>query len=44
MSGFVLPDDAMHAPNESYRIESLRLGERAAHELYAALARLPLQG
>ena len=41
VSGFVLPDDAIHAPNESYRLESLRLGERSAHELYRALAELP---
>ena len=41
VSGFVLPDDAIHAPNESYRLESLRLGERSAHELYAGLAELP---
>jgi acetylornithine deacetylase/succinyl-diaminopimelate desuccinylase-like protein len=40
VSGFVLPDDAIHAPNESYRLESLRLGERSAGELYAALADL----
>ena len=26
VSGFALPDDAFHAPNESYRLESLRLG------------------
>jgi acetylornithine deacetylase/succinyl-diaminopimelate desuccinylase-like protein len=41
VSGFALPDDAFHAPNESYRLESLRLGESAARELYAALADLP---
>jgi acetylornithine deacetylase/succinyl-diaminopimelate desuccinylase-like protein len=41
VSGFVLPDDAIHAPNESYRVESLRLGDRAARELYAGLAGLP---
>jgi acetylornithine deacetylase/succinyl-diaminopimelate desuccinylase-like protein len=41
VSGFALPDDAFHAPNESYRLESLRLGEAAARELYAALAELP---
>jgi hypothetical protein len=41
VSGFVLPDDAIHAPNESYRVESLRLGERAARELYTGLAGLP---
>jgi acetylornithine deacetylase/succinyl-diaminopimelate desuccinylase-like protein len=40
VSGFALPDDAFHAPNESYRLESLRLGEAAARELYAALAQL----
>jgi acetylornithine deacetylase/succinyl-diaminopimelate desuccinylase-like protein len=40
VSGFALPEDAIHAPNESYRVESLRLGERAAHELYEALAKL----
>jgi acetylornithine deacetylase/succinyl-diaminopimelate desuccinylase-like protein len=41
VSGFVLPDDAIHAPDESYRLESLRLGERSARELYAGLAELP---
>jgi acetylornithine deacetylase/succinyl-diaminopimelate desuccinylase-like protein len=41
VSGFVLPDDAIHAPDESYRLESLRLGERSARELYRALAGLP---
>lgn len=40
VSGFVLPEDAMHAPNESYRLESLRLGELAARELYAGLGAL----
>jgi hypothetical protein len=40
VSGFVLPDDAIHAPNESYRLESLRLGGRSARELYSALATL----
>jgi succinyl-diaminopimelate desuccinylase len=40
VSGFALPDDAFHAPNESYRLESLRLGEAAARELYASLASL----
>jgi acetylornithine deacetylase/succinyl-diaminopimelate desuccinylase-like protein len=40
VSGFVLPDDAIHAPNESFRVESLRLGERAARELYTGLAGL----
>jgi acetylornithine deacetylase/succinyl-diaminopimelate desuccinylase-like protein len=41
VSGFALPDDAFHAPNESYRLKSLRLGEATARELYAALAELP---
>lgn len=40
VSGFALPGDAIHAPNESYRLESLRLGEAAARELYWALAGL----
>jgi acetylornithine deacetylase/succinyl-diaminopimelate desuccinylase-like protein len=41
VSGFTLPDDAFHAPDESYSLRSLELGERSAHELYAALAKLP---
>jgi acetylornithine deacetylase/succinyl-diaminopimelate desuccinylase-like protein len=41
VSGFALPADAFHAPNESYRLESLRLGEAAARELYSALSALP---
>jgi acetylornithine deacetylase/succinyl-diaminopimelate desuccinylase-like protein len=41
VSGFALPADAFHAPNESYRLESLRLGELTARELYRALAGLP---
>src|SRR4051794_35428106 len=40
VGGFALPDDDIHAPNESYRVESLRLGEATSRELYAALARL----
>jgi acetylornithine deacetylase/succinyl-diaminopimelate desuccinylase-like protein len=44
VSGFALPDDAYHAPNESYRLESLRLGEATARELYGALAGLPARG
>jgi acetylornithine deacetylase/succinyl-diaminopimelate desuccinylase-like protein len=44
VSGFALPDDAFHAPNESYRLESLRLGEAAARELYRALSDLPAGG
>ena len=41
VGGFALPEDAIHAPNESYRLESLRLGAATARELYAALAELP---
>jgi acetylornithine deacetylase/succinyl-diaminopimelate desuccinylase-like protein len=41
VSGFALGADAFHAPNESYRLESLRLGELAARELYRSLADLP---
>lgn len=41
VSGFALPDDALHGPNESFRLQSLALGHRAAVELYAALAQLP---
>ncbi len=40
VSGFFLPDDAFHAPDESYRLESLALGERAARELLVAFAKL----
>jgi acetylornithine deacetylase/succinyl-diaminopimelate desuccinylase-like protein len=44
VSGFSLPEDAYHAPNESYALSSLAWGERAARELYAALANLPRRG
>ncbi len=40
VSGFALAGDGVHGPNESYRVESLRLGEKAAYELYSTLARL----
>jgi acetylornithine deacetylase/succinyl-diaminopimelate desuccinylase-like protein len=40
LSGFALNEDDIHAPNESFRLRSLELGERAARELYAALAQL----
>jgi acetylornithine deacetylase/succinyl-diaminopimelate desuccinylase-like protein len=41
VSGFALAGDGIHAPNESYRLESLALGERAGREMLLALARLP---
>jgi acetylornithine deacetylase/succinyl-diaminopimelate desuccinylase-like protein len=41
VSGFALGADAFHAPNESFRLESLRLGELTARELYRSLADLP---
>jgi acetylornithine deacetylase/succinyl-diaminopimelate desuccinylase-like protein len=40
VGGYALAEDAIHAPNESYRLESLRLGEASARELLAALAEL----
>jgi acetylornithine deacetylase/succinyl-diaminopimelate desuccinylase-like protein len=40
VSGFGLPQDNIHAPDESYRIESLEMGRRSARALYDALAGL----
>ncbi len=40
VSGFSLPEDNLHAPDESYRVESLELGARAARALYEELAGL----
>ena len=40
VSGFALPQDAIHAPNESYRLDALRAGEAAARELLRSLAAL----
>jgi acetylornithine deacetylase/succinyl-diaminopimelate desuccinylase-like protein len=37
VGGFGLADDAIHAPNESFRLRSLELGEAASRELLAAL-------
>ena len=44
VSGFSLPEDAIHAPDESYAIASLAWGERSARELYAALGSLEPSG
>lgn len=41
LSGFALAADNMHGADESFRLKSLRLGEAAARELYARLAKLP---
>jgi acetylornithine deacetylase/succinyl-diaminopimelate desuccinylase-like protein len=40
VSGFGLPDDAFHAPDESFRLESLALGERTGRELLLAFGEL----
>jgi len=40
VSGFALPADRIHAPDESFRLRSLELGEASARELYAALGAL----
>ena len=41
VTGFVAPDDAFHAPNESFSLRGLQLGERSARELLRAFADLP---
>jgi acetylornithine deacetylase/succinyl-diaminopimelate desuccinylase-like protein len=41
VSGFALNEDQIHAPDESYSLQSLEWGEAAARELYRALAALP---
>ena len=40
VSGFSLPDDALHAPNESYRLVALEQGAGRARALYEELAGL----
>ena len=40
LSGFGLPDDHLHAPNESFPLESLRLGEASARTVRRALGAL----
>jgi acetylornithine deacetylase/succinyl-diaminopimelate desuccinylase-like protein len=44
VSGFSLPEDRIHAPDESFAISSLAWGERSARELYAALGSLSPAG
>jgi acetylornithine deacetylase/succinyl-diaminopimelate desuccinylase-like protein len=44
VGGFGLPDDRIHAADESYALSSLEQGEAAARELYLALAALPRGG
>ena len=40
VGGFALPEDRIHAPDESYRVESLETGLKAARALYQELASL----
>jgi acetylornithine deacetylase/succinyl-diaminopimelate desuccinylase-like protein len=40
LTGFGLPDDAIHAPDEHVRFEYLELGARAGMEILTALGRL----
>jgi acetylornithine deacetylase/succinyl-diaminopimelate desuccinylase-like protein len=40
VSGFAVPGDRIHAPDESYRLRSLELGEASARELLQAFAGL----
>jgi acetylornithine deacetylase/succinyl-diaminopimelate desuccinylase-like protein len=40
VSGFALPEDQIHAPNESYRLKSVELNEKTSYELLKALGRL----
>jgi acetylornithine deacetylase/succinyl-diaminopimelate desuccinylase-like protein len=40
VSGYALPEDQIHAPNESYRLESIELNEKTSYELLKALGEL----
>ena len=40
LSGFALPNDGVHAVDESFRLASLALCEASAYELYEKLAKL----
>lgn len=44
VSGFALATDGIHGPNESFRLESLRLGLESARALYRRLAQLSAGG
>jgi acetylornithine deacetylase/succinyl-diaminopimelate desuccinylase-like protein len=41
VTGFGLPEDQIHAPNESFRLVALEQCEATARELYDAMAKLP---
>ncbi len=43
VTGFVLPDDPFHAPNESFSLRGLELGYKSARELLIGLADLKAQ-
>lgn len=40
VTGFVLPDDPFHAPNESFSVRGVELGYKSARELLTGLAEL----
>jgi acetylornithine deacetylase/succinyl-diaminopimelate desuccinylase-like protein len=40
VSGFALPEDQIHAPNESYRLASIELNEKTSYELLRQLGSL----
>jgi acetylornithine deacetylase/succinyl-diaminopimelate desuccinylase-like protein len=40
VGGFALPEDQIHAPNESYRLESIEQNEKTSYELLKALGDL----
>jgi acetylornithine deacetylase/succinyl-diaminopimelate desuccinylase-like protein len=40
LSGFALPDDAIHGPNEHLRVEHLEIGTRAAMAVFTAIGEL----
>ena len=44
LTGFGLPDDAIHAPDEHLREEYLEVGTRAAAGILAALGELAMEG